>query len=104
MKKVQIRVRKHHLGPCRKYQRRISVLLLINCCLFFLGQTNGTVDLSKLLAPAEDYLDGEDEEDDPDARLDPLNSLDLKQYLLTFLRYRYSLFFVSCYCQGFSPE
>jgi hypothetical protein len=51
------------------------------------GQSNGTIDLSKLLAPAEDYVDGEDDEEDPDARLDPLNSLDLKQYLLTFLRY-----------------
>lgn len=51
------------------------------------GHSNGTIELSKLLAPAEDYLDGEeDEEDDPEARGDPLNSLDLKQYLLTFLR------------------
>ncbi len=50
-----------------------------------IGQSNG-IDLSKLLAPAEDYLDGEDEEDDPEAKVDPLNSLDLKQYLLTFLR------------------
>ncbi len=38
------------------------------------------------MATAEDYLDGEDEEDDPEAKVDPLNSLDLKQYLLTFLR------------------
>jgi len=49
------------------------------------GHGQGKIDLSKLLAPAEDYLD-EAEEDDPDSRADPLFSLDLKQYLMNFLR------------------
>jgi len=43
------------------------------------------IDLSKLLAPAEEYLD-EAEEEDPDCKTDPLYSVDLKQYLITFLR------------------
>ncbi len=68
-------------------QKKICRSLLNQWCTVIClgGQSNG-IDLSKLLAPAEDYLDGEDEEDDPEAKVDPLNSLDLKQYLLTFLR------------------
>merc|ERR1711931_265946 len=50
-------------------------------------QTSGKqlVDLSTLLAPAEDYLDDE-EEDDPDCKADPIYNLDLKQYLVNFIR------------------
>jgi hypothetical protein len=59
---------------------------LLNDSCVLVDQSNG-IDLSKLLAPAEDYLDGDEEEDDPEAKEDPLNTLDLKQYLLTFLRY-----------------
>jgi len=43
------------------------------------------IDLSKLLAPAEDYLE-DVEEEDPDCKADPVYSLDIKQYLLNFLR------------------
>ena len=43
------------------------------------------MDLSKLLAPAEDYFD-DAEEEDPDCKADPVYSLDIKQYLLIFLR------------------
>ena len=43
------------------------------------------MDLSKLLAPAEDYFD-DAEEEDPDCKADPVYSLDIKQYLLNFLR------------------
>merc|ERR1712029_636103 len=43
------------------------------------------IDLSKLLAPAEDYFD-DAEEEDPDCKADPVYSLDIKQYLLNFLR------------------
>jgi len=50
-----------------------------------LNSSNQAVDLSKLLAPAEDYLD-DVEEEDPDCKADPVYSLDIKQYLLTFLR------------------
>lgn len=46
---------------------------------------DGKIDLSKLLAPAEDYLE-DDEEDDLDCKNDPLFALDLKQYMLNFLR------------------
>jgi hypothetical protein len=67
------------------YTSKFVVVFYIKDVICPGGQSNG-IDLSKLLAPAEDYLDGEDEEDDPEAKLDPLNSLDLKQYLLTFLR------------------
>jgi len=50
------------------------------------GESNGgKIDLSKLLAPAEDYLD-DSEDEDPDNMDNPLYSLDLKQYLMTFLR------------------
>jgi hypothetical protein len=67
------------------YTNKVVVVPYINDVICLGGQSNG-IDLSKLLAPAEDYLDGEDEEDDPEAKVDPINSLDLKQYLLTFLR------------------
>ena len=40
------------------------------------------IDLASLLAPAEDYLDAEEEDDDPDCKADPLYSLDMKQYLV----------------------
>jgi len=43
------------------------------------------INLSKLLAPAEDYFD-DAEEEDPDCKADPVYSLDIKQYLLNFLR------------------
>merc|ERR1712059_158418 len=46
---------------------------------------DGKIDLSKLLAPAEGLLE-DVEEEDPDCKSDPLYSLDLKQYLVTFLR------------------
>ena len=44
------------------------------------------IDLATLLAPAEDYLDDDQEEDDPDCKADPIYSLDMKQYLVTFIR------------------
>ena len=45
---------------------------------------DGKIDLSKLLAPAEGFLE-DVEEEDPNCKSDPLYSLDLKQYLVTFL-------------------
>ena len=50
--------------------------------------TNGakTIDLGTLLAPAEDYLDADDDEDDPDCKNDPVYSLDMKQYLVNYIR------------------
>ena len=44
------------------------------------------MNLADLLAPAEDYLDEDVEEDDPDCKADPIYSLDMKQYLVTFIR------------------
>jgi hypothetical protein len=47
------------------------------------GMTN---DLGKLLDPAFNaYFDDDDEEEDPDAKADPVYSLNLKQYLTEFL-------------------
>ena len=51
------------------------------------------------MAPAEDYLDDEDELD-PDSKNDPLYSLDIKQYLLNFLRE----FSSSPYVSHFTPH
>ena len=50
--------------------------------------TNGNkvIDLATLLAPAEDYLDDDEDEDDPDCKNDPIYSMDLKQYLVNFIR------------------
>jgi len=47
---------------------------------------DGRLDLDKLLAPAEDYLDTDLEDEDPDCKADPLYSLDMRQHLLSFLR------------------
>ena len=41
------------------------------------------MDLSKLLAPAEDYFD-DAEEEDPDCKADPVYSLDIKQFELMY--------------------
>ena len=60
---------------------------------------NREIDLSQLLAPAEDYLDDEDEMD-PDSKNDPLYSLDIKQYLINFLRE----FSASPYISHFTPH
>jgi len=49
------------------------------------SSSNKGIDLSKFLAPAEDYLE-DVEEEDPDCKADPVYALDIKQYLLTFLR------------------
>ena len=43
------------------------------------------IDLHELLAPAEDYLE-EDEEEDPDSKADPIYALDMRQYLVTYIR------------------
>lgn len=49
------------------------------------GSGDGKIDLSKLLAPAEEYLE-DSEDEDPENRADPLYAVDLKQYLMNFLR------------------
>jgi len=48
------------------------------------GATGG-IDLSQLLAPAENYME-DVEEEDPDCKSDPLYSMDIKQYLVSYLR------------------
>lgn len=58
------------------------------------------MNLADLLAPAEDYLDEEVEEDDPDCKADPIYSLDMKQYLVTFIRE----FTVQPYFSHFTPH
>lgn len=50
------------------------------------SQSNdGGVDLSKLLSHSDSFME-DVEEEDPDCKSDPLYSIDIKQYLLTFLR------------------
>ncbi|XP_063612464.1 importin-9-like isoform X2 [Penaeus indicus] len=53
------------------------------------GQTNGDSALATMFPPASGYpsydADTVDDEDDPDAVSDPLYSLDLQQYLTTFI-------------------
>ena len=45
------------------------------------------VDLATLLDEGADLVDLEmDEDDDPDAKQDPLYAVDLKKYLISFLR------------------
>jgi len=49
------------------------------------GGKNG-VELSSLLDEGAELIDLEDEDEDPDAKLDPINAVDLKKYLISFLR------------------
>ena len=53
--------------------------------LFFTGGKNG-VELSVLLDEGADLIDIDDEDEDPDAKLDPIYAIDLKKYLISFLR------------------
>ncbi len=51
------------------------------------------MELSSLLDEGAELIDLEDEDEDPDAKLDPINAVDLKKYLISFLRLDLGLFF-----------
>jgi len=50
------------------------------------GRNGNGIELSTLLDEGAEFVDVEDEEEDPDSKMDPLYSVDLKKYLFNFLR------------------
>ena len=52
----------------------------------FSSNNKAVIDMGSLLAPAEDYHEADEDDDDLDCKADPLYSLDMKQYLVQYIR------------------
>ena len=73
-------------GKSEKIYMNVSLPQVVGNICISLGMNGNGIELSALLNEGADLVDVEDEEEDPDSKLDPLYSVDLKKYLFNFLR------------------